>query len=267
MVSYCARLVLTLIILLSVCSFPQGKFLPPGTNGYGFGLGYISSEDLSGFGASVGYSISGIFDIGLGVSKFYPNNGFPGEDLSTISISPAVSYIFLKQGKHDYPLSMSVNAAYARETVNSDYLDNFNITVRGNSFLLGTSVFGNVTPNSENLMVLPSLDFSYNYTRLTVKSELTGETINETEDGFSIGFGVSFGFGDPGKTIIFVAPGVSFYEGVATFAIRGGFVFPGGGGSPQPYSRQRENRIFDHSEYCQRLLSCPYQHCYPGKGG
>ena len=63
-------LVFSTILFTSVLVRAQGVYLENGISGFGFGAGYTTNENISGFGASAGYSLQGIFDVGVGYSKY-----------------------------------------------------------------------------------------------------------------------------------------------------------------------------------------------------
>ncbi len=87
------KIILTFLILgcISTLTFAQSSFLEKGQNGFGISGGFSTNENISGFSGEVGYSFSGIFDLGASISRFGFDQQLGGEDLNATVISPFIS--------------------------------------------------------------------------------------------------------------------------------------------------------------------------------
>jgi hypothetical protein len=126
------------IFVLSIPIYGQGSFLDKGQNGFGFSAGFVTNKDVSGFGGSLGYSVSGIFDLGISLTRFGFVQQLLGSDISAIVISPDITFYILKQDD-DMPISFSIGADYEWQDYSNDVLKENNITQTGGYFSIGGS--------------------------------------------------------------------------------------------------------------------------------
>ncbi len=95
-------------VLLPVLGFSQGEFLPKGQSGLGFSAGMAFADEAKGIGGGVGYSINGVFDIGLsyvGTSGYKKDMPFIG------TFSPSITVHALKQEENN-PVFLSLSLSY-----------------------------------------------------------------------------------------------------------------------------------------------------------
>lgn len=66
------KILLSLILCVGVMvsAQAQSSFLEKGQNGLGISAGIATNDDISGFAGAVGYSFSGVFDLGISIGKF-----------------------------------------------------------------------------------------------------------------------------------------------------------------------------------------------------
>ena len=211
------------IMLLFACSvYGQGAYLDRGQSGFGIDGGFATNEDVTGISGSVGYSVNGIFDFGIGVKSFSFDQKLLGADLGATAISPSITFYALKQND-EIPLSFAIGAGYDWLTYSCDALDDYNVDMTGGFFSVGGSLFG-YSKVSESFRIQPSVGFTY----------VTGEVKLEDSDGneetekddttvFNLGLGLAFNNSQKNIFVIFSCVGIS--EGTTTFGVSLSFIF------------------------------------------
>jgi hypothetical protein len=217
------------MILLLLCSaigftaYSQSSFLDKGQNGFGINGGFSSNEDLTGFFGSVGYSFSGIFDLGLSVGRFGFKEQLLGEDFKATEISPNASFFVIKQDEK-IPVSFSLNASYHSIKYSNKLLSDYGIGVTGNAFSLGASLYSKFEA-SDAMRVQPSIGFAY----------ITGSVKTENQNGLSdtedidttlFALGLSLIFQTSPNNSFVVTPSLSFGDDVTTFGITLSLIIP-----------------------------------------
>jgi hypothetical protein len=210
------------IIFLFSCSiYGQGAYLERGQSGFGIGGGFSTNEDVTGIGGSVGYSVNGIFDFGIGVESFSFDQKLLGADLSATVISPSLTFYALKQND-EIPLSFAIGAGYDWQMYSNDVLDDFNIDMTGGFFSIGGSLFGYFKA-SESFRIQPSIGFSYITGEVKLEDN-AGNEESEKDDTTVFGIGLGLAFNISPKNIFVISPRVGISEGTTTFGVGLSFI-------------------------------------------
>lgn len=165
---------ITLIIFVST-NFAQGKYLNRGEDGYGFGAGFATNENMSAFAGGFGYSIQGIFDLGFYIGHTGFDQQLFDEDVSATLFSPFISFYPLKQNA-EIPFSVSLDAGYQWQFYSNDVFDENEIEMTGRYFNIGGTVFGYVK-TSTYFGIQPTIGVRYT----------TGEIEIENDNDLSFG--------------------------------------------------------------------------------
>ncbi len=215
------------IILLVVVSssgvvHSQGDYFQKGVSGFEFDAAFFSNDDLSGIGGGFGYSVSGIFDFGLSVSRVSLDDKLAGEDMHATAVSPYVTFHVIKQDSIRFPISVSISGAYERDSYSSDALDLLDWELKGDYFAFGFSIFKNVS-TSPAMTIQPRGSFSY-VTGSTEISDKYGNSESESNNTTSFGIGVSLLFKTSPTTTFRLHPGISINEDNTTFSLVVGLI-------------------------------------------
>ncbi len=214
--------------LVVVCSanvaYSQGDYFEKGVSGFEVDAGFFSNDDLSGLGGGFGYSISGIFDLGLSVSRVSFDEKLAGEDMHATAVSPYVTFHVIKQDSIRFPISVSIGGAYERDSYSSDALDLLDWELKGDYFAFGFSVFKNVS-TSPAMAIQPRGSFSY-VTGSTEISDKYGNSERESNNTTSFEIGVSLLFKTSPTTTFRLHPGISINEDNTTFSLGVGLIVP-----------------------------------------
>lgn len=219
------RVILTFLIFgcISSLTFAQSQYLERGQSGFGLNGGFSSNENLSGFSAQVGYSISGVFDVGISGSRFGFEQQLLGEELNATVISPFVSYLVIKQDE-SRPLSVSLNGAYQREIYTNDVLSNNNIDMTGNNFTFGVSLFSDFQA-SEAITIQPEIGASY-ITGETEATDSSGIILSSSVSTAVYNFGLSLIFESSSNNDFVVSPALSIQDEITTFGLSLSYIIP-----------------------------------------
>ena len=218
------KITLSLILCFGiiVSAQAQSSFLEKGQNGFGITGGFSTNEDLSGFIGGVGYSFSGVFDLGISVGRFGFDQQFFGEDLNTTIISPFASYMIVKQDDQ-IPVSFALNGSYQRQIYSNRVLSDNNIDMTGNFFTIGASLFSTFDA-SEAMRIQPAIGFDYITGELKIEGSAGSESESDNTTLFTLGLSLIFQT-SPTNTFV-VTPALGFGDDVTTFGISLSFVFP-----------------------------------------
>jgi hypothetical protein len=117
----------------------QSAFLPTGDNGAGIeARALLSLSGFEGFGATLGYSIGGILDLGADVAiTFYDDNGYAAAD---VKVAALYNIHVLKQDD-TVPISALLKGSYGLIVVNSDYLVSVHELKRASGFSIGFDLY------------------------------------------------------------------------------------------------------------------------------
>ena len=210
----------TVSIIPSVV-FSQGEYLEKGQNGFGISGAFLTNQDENAFGASVGYSFKGIFDIGFGYTreisddepKIYANN-----------ISPSISIHLLKQNE-TFPIALSIGASYVKGYYSSDFFDYYGFKLSSSGYILAGKIFRKIQLGS-SFSIMPLVGISY-YS-LTLKAEIPSQPDRTEDDSatiFNLGLPLIFDLNK--KTMFVISPGLSINndKDYNTFVISLSFIF------------------------------------------
>ncbi len=180
---------LIIVFLLSTSNYGQGAYLERGQSGFGIGANFLTNEDVTSIGGSVGYSVSGIFDFGIGVDRLSFDQKLLGENLSATVISPSVTFYALKQNDN-LPISFALGAGYDWQIYYNDALKNNNVDMTGGFYSVGGVLFGYFQA-SNSFRIQPSVGFSYFTGELKVEDDNGNE---ETEKDNTTVFSLALGW-------------------------------------------------------------------------
>lgn len=206
----------------STLSHAQSSYLEKGQNGFGISGGFSTNEDISGFTGEVGYSFSGVFDLGLSLSRFGFDQQLFGEDLNATVISPYVSYLPIKQDD-SIPVSFSLNGSYQKQLYSNDVLDENDIDMSGDYFTIGASLFTDVEA-SDAMKIQPRA--GVNYITGETKIEDSSGSTSESDNSTVFNLGVSLIFETSPSNSFVVTPSLGIQEDVTTFGLSLSFVLP-----------------------------------------
>lgn len=218
------KIILSLFLCVGVvCSAQaQSSFLDKGQNGFGINGGFSINDDVSGFTGAVGYSFSGVFDLGLSVGRFGFDQQLLGDDLNVTTISPFASYYIVKQDDQ-IPVSFSLNGSYQRQIYSNRILSDNNIDMSGNFFTLGTSL-NSTFEATEAMKIQPEIGFHYITGELKVEDSTGLDTESDNTTLFTLGLSLIFQT-SPTNTFV-VTPSLGFGEVVTSFGISLNLVLP-----------------------------------------
>lgn len=200
----------------------QSSVLEKGQSGFGIIGGFSTNDDVSGFGGGVGYSFSGVFDLGISVGRFGFDQQLLGEDLNATTISPFASYFIVKQDE-ETPVSFSLNGSYERQIYSSDVLSDNGIDMNGNFFAIGASLF-RMFEASEAMIIQPSIGFDYITGNLEVEDSTGSDSESDNTTVFTLGLSLIF---ETSQTNMFVVtPALGFGDDTTTFGLALSFVLP-----------------------------------------
>ena len=211
-----------IFIVFTITVHSQGSFLEIGQSAFSIGGGFSSNKDVTGFGGSVSYSVSGIFDFGVSIDHFSFKQQLLDEGSSATVISPSIAFYALKQNE-DNPFSFAIGAGYEWQNYSNDVHDEYNIDMTGSFFSIGASLFGYYT-QSIYMRIQPSISFTYVTGEIKVKDN-NGNEETEDDNATVFGFGLSLGFDISPKNIFAITPRVSYSEGTSSFGLGLAFIF------------------------------------------
>ena len=199
--------------------FAQGTYVPRGTSAFGFISSISISEDARGIGLNTGYSIEGIVDLGLSISRSSIDNDFI-DDLSGTSLGLGIAIHALKP-MEGLPLSVTADLSIGRFFYSADVLDELNADFTGTGIGVGFTFAGHL-PISEQTNFIPSLGVTY----ISLKAELEalGEKVSEDDEQVAFSIGFAFASRLPSHAVFLVGPNISVGENTTTFSISVGFV-------------------------------------------
>jgi len=207
---------LILVFLLSTSIYGQGAYLERGQSGFGIGAGFLTNKDATTIGGTVGYSVSGIFDFGIGVDRVSFDQKLLGEDLSATVISPSVTFYALKQNEN-LPISLALGAGYDWQTYSNYALDDNNEDMTGGFFSVGGALFGYFkAPNS--IRIHPSVGFSYVTGNLKVSDD-KGNEKTEKDDSTVFSLALGLAFNTSPNNVFVISPRVGISEGTTSFGV------------------------------------------------
>jgi len=212
--------ILCFVIIISAKA--QSLFLEKGQNGFEISGGFSTNDDISGFSGGVGYSFSGVLDIGIYVGRFTFDQQFLEEDLNATTISPLASYFIVKQDER-IPVSFALNGSYQRGIYSNKALRDNNIDMIAHSFSIGASLYSMFVA-SEAMKIQPSIGFNYITGKLKFEDSTESDTESFNTTVFSLGLSLIFQT-SPTNTFV-VTPALGFGDDVTTFSISLSFIFP-----------------------------------------
>ena len=218
------KIILTFILCVGIVGTVQAQssLLEKGQNGFGINGGFSTNDDISGFTGAVGYSFSGVFDLGISVGRFGFDQQLFGENLNATTISPYLSYFVVKQDEQ-IPVSFSIGGSYQRQIYSNRVLSDNNIDMTGNFFTIGASLYS-LFQASQGMKIQPRIGFDYITGELKVEDSSGSFTEDDDTTLFTLGLSLIFQT-TPSNTFA-VTPTLGFGDDVTTFGISLMLVFP-----------------------------------------
>lgn len=210
--------------ILPIDLYSQGKYLERGMGGFGVSTGFSSNDDATAFKFSGGYSIDGIFDIGLTVGRVSFDDFGTITDLKATGIVPQVSMHLLKRTP-EMPISIVIGGGYEKDLFSSDALDEFDLDMTGWAVSGGGAVFATINA-SPTMILMPTVGFSYTHAEVKIEDNV-GNSIVDDDNSTSFSFGLSFVFNLQSNNVIYLDPNVSVGDNNTTIGFSIGFVSPG----------------------------------------
>ncbi len=212
-------LTMLLILIGFNTAFSQGDYLKRGANGVGLSATFSSNSDNSILSGKIGYSVSGVFDFGL-FGGYYTSADL---DLNNIIIGGvSFTYYAIKQKSGKFPLSMSLNLAYHRDSYSGEYLKQLDWEKNGDYFTFGLNLFGNI--NSTPLITFqPNGSISFIAGSINIRDSY-GNFESENNNVISFSFGISMFFETSPNSIFRIDPNISISEDNTTFSIAVGVI-------------------------------------------
>ena len=205
-------------MLSSDAASAQSMYLKKGTSGFGIGGSFATGDDWTGFSLGVGYSISGIADVGFAVGRVSLE-----DDLTVIALAPSLAACLLKQTP-EMPISLELALGYEHDSFHSDALDMLGWSMSGSAYWFGGAVYSSISA-SPSVDVIPIFGVQYVRTEVKVK-DTYGNSVSADDDTTPFAFGISLSFRTPEKRVLFITPRISIYEDTTSFRLSLGFVFP-----------------------------------------
>ncbi|MBD3196426.1 MAG: hypothetical protein GF317_15310 [Candidatus Lokiarchaeota archaeon] len=209
-----------LFLLVPNIAFSQGRYIEKGQNGFGISGGFSSNKDAKGFGGNIGYSISGILDLGFSYSRSTTNDE---PKIYSDDISPSINIHILKQSIN-VPISFSMGAKYIKSYYSGDFLDDYDLELNSSGFVIGGEIAGKI-PIDKDFAVMPSFGISY----YSYSAEIKDQYGNSAEDDDSVTdfiFELPLIFYVGSKNLFCISPGLSMDEDYNTFFVNLSFIVP-----------------------------------------
>lgn len=204
------------LILFSTTVFGQGAFLEKGQSGLGIGVGFSTNENSSGFGGSLGYSISGIVDLGISVDRVNAD-----DDLHATVVSPTLSFYPVKQNE-SVPFTLGFNFSYQSEEFSSDSFSGYDVEISGDYYSIGASLHRTIQA-SDKSRVQPII--GVNFVTGTTKIKSSWGSAKSEDDATSFSLGLAGIFDISPKTIFVLTPQLGISEEVTSFGVSAAFIF------------------------------------------
>ena len=217
--------VLFLGLAILVCgaggAFAQSRYLEDGQNGFAVSGAVGSGEDYTSFGAGFDYSISGRYDIGVGISRASYDEDEFGPDFSSTEITPFFA-IALVRPSETSPVGFELGASYGFASISGDVLDYNELEMSANATSLGGNVYFFVD-SSPTLRIIPSLTLAYNMGKSKIEDSF-GNSVETDVDGIAIGGAVSFQINKK----VWIVPRITHFDESTSWSVRVGLTMPSG---------------------------------------
>jgi len=202
----------------------QGSYLPRGQSGLAVDAGYLLNSEFKGGRATVGLSVSGVYDLQLSVGKLSLDQKMNGRDVSAWTFSPRITFHVLRHDTRGMPISLAASAAYEAISYSSETLDQLNQTWDANSYSLGAFLYRDI-PISSSAIVQPRLVFAH-VTGRSIVDRGYGWTRSTQRDVNEYGAEVSLLINTEQNASFIVRPCVIIDDDNTTVSIRAGLMIP-----------------------------------------
>ena len=196
---------LPILLLASLNLLSQNYLFDTNSSGFSVGGQLTSNNGSTLIAAIPSYTSNGKLTFGFGIG--YESND--DLDLNSTAIKPSISYLVLKQGENNNPVSVGLNGSFQYNTF-SDFDG-----LTGNTIGFGASLHHEINA-SETVKIIPGGAVGWN--KITIR-----------QDGNNIGddIGITYGIlGTVAFNKFYVEPSLLFSEGNSVFVLSFGIIFP-----------------------------------------
>ena len=214
----------TMALLLAGTAQAQGVFT---RQGFGLEASASAQDDVTTFGAELGYVWNGLAEAGFSVARASDEQN--GPELNAMAYTPFVGVYPLRQ-RDGMPVSLRLGTSYSFFTFSGEYADSFKdlgLEIDGHSYDVSGQVFRSF-PLSSSVQIVPRVSASYVWATVQFDGTVDGEPVDEDEtDGFEvISFAPSIAFSMRRGSVFTITPRVSFTDGESGFGLSTGFILP-----------------------------------------
>lgn len=189
----------------------SSKLFDKGNSGTSLSGRIFSGDKFYGYEISFGFSINGVFDIGLGISRYSFDNpdSLDNFDLKGISLFPSISYHLLKQSENT-PVSIAIGISYKIDFYSSQFLKDQHphrppdMSASGISY--GSIVYS-TAKMSDSFQIMPELGIIYDSNNLIIDTGFISGENEYSDDLLSLKVGLNFRFASSNSAFYF-NPGI-----------------------------------------------------------
>jgi hypothetical protein len=207
-----------LIFLFSSVNFAinsQSAYLNKGQGGFGIGGGFKNLDQTSAFYSSLGFSISGMFDIGIITSQVIDNQF----DFNATTWGPYTSVFIIKQSE-TIPVSLSLNGKYIKTFFSTEELRPSDIDLKHSAFSIGTTL-SSLVQLTDGFGLQPFMEFSYNRGKGITKSPPSEVVLTSNMSAL----GVSLIFRNTSKSMVVIEPQYIITNNLRIFDLSLNYIF------------------------------------------
>jgi hypothetical protein len=170
----------TLIFVLPVCLFftvfrlqAQGEFLDRGQSGFGLDVLGLAGNGDAGLATGAGYSIGGMFDIGLSLDITWLNEEEWGPSAESRGWGPGIAIHALRQSDV-IPVSVALFASYIKYKYNGANYVRPGWIIKSENTSLGLAVYHKLYAGPR-LTVIPLAELAYSTVTQSVRLTMGGQ--------------------------------------------------------------------------------------------
>lgn len=218
-----------IVVIQTGTVLAQGAFLKKGESGLGVGAGFTTNKDAFGYGGSLGYSISGYFDLSGSVSgtsvSMTPQLEFIGSSyrLSVTSFDFGGTAYISREDSANQPFDLAVSVDYERDYYSSQALSSRGINISGEDFTFGGTLFRNISVSPMDYLQ-PSVTVAFLISAVTTnQGPYSGGT---SENILVYSAGLTYVVKNTFANEFLFTPAVAIDKHDVTFSLTAGIVFP-----------------------------------------
>ena len=214
-------LILIILYFCTASSYAQGEYLQDGTNGFeidGNLSGYSYSGNFSlGYGGKIGYSVEGVFDMCLELSRFNDDSSQSTEGAHMTTYFPYIVFHLAKYNHFGHPLGLSFLIGYTKSTYSAD--DNeIVVTSEPGRFQAGFLLY-------QNLMKSPDWTFQPNF-EILFKKDPGGNSVFKLNSTIKLGIAAYIKMGKNRRRVLKIGPSIGFSGDYTIIEVKAGVLWP-----------------------------------------